>query len=158
MKKKTKLDWFLLILFPFYGSDSVLARCESNERALEAFHKSGNWRQAFCMAARLSVSEEKKVHLSRSLAGNGEFVLIPFVGVDCGCWFDSAGNMPSGLFCRIGTDHSSGYCCDVNADSINSFDSNWQKSRSGFQRSIILNLIDETFPCVTFCFMFTVPF
>ena len=51
-------------------SNLVLARCESCERALEAFQKSGNWRQVFCMAVKLALSQERIMKLSRSLAGD----------------------------------------------------------------------------------------
>ena len=64
-KSVLKIDpaFFCIILL-------VLFRCGHYERALEVFHKCGNWRQVFCLATgKLVFSTEQILHLARSMSG-----------------------------------------------------------------------------------------
>ena len=47
----------------------MFTRCGSYEEALSSFQKSGNWRQAFCMASLLRHTDEQVISLARSVAG-----------------------------------------------------------------------------------------
>ncbi|NP_001089940.1 putative elongator complex protein 1 [Xenopus laevis] len=47
----------------------IYARCNSIEKALDAFIASGNWHQVMCMASQLEYSGEKIAALARTVAG-----------------------------------------------------------------------------------------
>ena len=43
--------------------------CDQLERALEMYEKCGNWREAFCLTARLEYTPQNEMVLARKIAG-----------------------------------------------------------------------------------------
>ena len=61
--------FYIIIWIRFYIFYLVFTRCGAYEEALSSFQKSGNWRQAFCMASLLRHTDEQVISLARSVAG-----------------------------------------------------------------------------------------